>query len=63
MSVIRLATEIPGPGSRAVIERRQRAVPRGVPLAAPIALASGANAVVTDVDGNRLIDFAGGSVR
>ena len=60
MSVIRLATEIPGPGSRAVIERRQRAVPRGVPLAAPIALVSGENAVVTDVDGNRLIDFAGG---
>lgn len=60
MGVIRLATEIPGPGSRAVIERRQRAVPRGVALAAPIVLASGTNAVVTDVDGNQLIDFAGG---
>jgi len=60
MGVIRLATEIPGPGSRALIERRQRAVPRGVPLAAPIVLASGTNAVVTDVDGNQLIDFAGG---
>ncbi|MGH7538996.1 MAG: 4-aminobutyrate--2-oxoglutarate transaminase [Gemmatimonadales bacterium] len=60
MSVIRLATEIPGPNSRALIERRQRAVPRGVPLAAPIALVAGENAVVTDADGNRLIDFAGG---
>jgi len=60
MGVIRLATEIPGPGSRALIERRQRAVPRGVPLAAPIVLASGTNAMVTDVDGNQLIDFAGG---
>src|SRR5262245_12049965 len=60
MGVIRLATEIPGPRSRALIERRQRAVPRGVPLAAPIALVSGDNAVVTDADGNRLIDFAGG---
>ena len=60
MSVIRVATEIPGPGSRALIARRQDAVPRGVPLTAPIAIASGENAVITDVDGNRLIDFAGG---
>ena len=43
-----------------MIERRQRAVPRGVPLAAPVAIASGENAVVTDADGNRFIDFAGG---
>lgn len=60
MGVIRLVTEIPGPGSRSLIARRQHAVPRGVPLTAPIAIASGENAVVADVDGNRLIDFAGG---
>jgi 4-aminobutyrate aminotransferase / (S)-3-amino-2-methylpropionate transaminase / 5-aminovalerate transaminase len=60
MGAIRLVTEIPGPGSRSLIARRQQAVPRGVPLTAPIAIASGDNAVVTDVDGNRLIDFAGG---
>jgi 4-aminobutyrate aminotransferase/(S)-3-amino-2-methylpropionate transaminase len=29
-------------------------------LAAPVAIASGENAVVTDADGNRFIDFAGG---
>jgi 4-aminobutyrate aminotransferase/(S)-3-amino-2-methylpropionate transaminase len=60
MGAIRLMTEIPGPHSRALIARRQAAVPRGVPLTAPIAVASGENAVITDVDGNRLIDFAGG---
>ncbi len=60
MGAIRLVTEIPGPGSRSLIARRQHAVPRGVPLTAPIAIASGENALVTDVDGNRLIDFAGG---
>jgi len=60
MGVIRLTTEIPGARSRALLERRQRVVPRGVPLAAPLAIVSGENAVVTDADGNRLIDFAGG---
>ena len=60
MGVIRVTTQIPGVNSRAWIERRQRAVPRGVPLAVPLAIVSGENAVVTDADGNRLIDFAGG---
>ena len=60
MPAIQLRTEIPGPQSRALAERRRRAVPQGVPLTAPICLARGEGAVVTDVDGNRLIDFAGG---
>lgn len=60
MGVIRLETGIPGAKSRALLERREGAVPRGVPLSAPIAIVSGENAVVTDADGNRLIDFAGG---
>ncbi len=57
---IRLRTEIPGPGSLALLERRSRAVPRGVPHAAPLAIAHAEGAIVTDVDGNQLIDFAGG---
>ncbi|MEO8089024.1 MAG: 4-aminobutyrate--2-oxoglutarate transaminase [Gemmatimonadales bacterium] len=58
--VIRLQTEIPGPQSRALLARRAKAVPRGVPAVTPIAVALAEGAVLTDVDGNRLIDFGGG---
>src|SRR5918911_2720149 len=58
--VIELKTEIPGPASRALLERRARAVPRGVPFVTPIAIVRAEGAVLTDADGNRLIDFAGG---
>ncbi|HEV7364888.1 MAG TPA: 4-aminobutyrate--2-oxoglutarate transaminase [Gemmatimonadales bacterium] len=58
--VIRLQTEIPGPASRALLARRTNAVPRGVPAVTPIAVAHAEGAVITDVDGNRLIDFGGG---
>jgi 4-aminobutyrate aminotransferase/(S)-3-amino-2-methylpropionate transaminase len=58
--VIQLRTEIPGPASRALLERRSRAVPRGVPAVTPIAIVHAEGAVLTDADGNRLIDFAGG---
>ena len=40
--------------------RRTNAVPRGVPAVTPIAVAHAEGAVITDVDGNRLIDFGGG---
>ncbi|MEA2723636.1 MAG: 4-aminobutyrate aminotransferase / (S)-3-amino-2-methylpropionate transaminase / 5-aminovalerate [Gemmatimonadales bacterium] len=58
--VIRLQTEIPGPNSRALLARRGKAVPRGVPAVTPIAVVHADGAVLTDADGNRLIDFAGG---
>ena len=58
--VIHLQTEIPGPKSRALLARRAKAVPRGVPAVTPIAVAHAEGAVITDVDGNRLIDFGGG---
>ena len=58
--VIQIRTEIPGPKSRALLARRAAAVPRGVPAVTSIAIAHAEGAVVTDVDGNRLIDFAGG---
>ena len=58
--VIQLETEIPGPKSRALLARRAEAVPRGVPAVTPIAVVHAEGAVVTDADGNRLIDFGGG---
>jgi 4-aminobutyrate aminotransferase/(S)-3-amino-2-methylpropionate transaminase len=58
--VIQLRTEIPGPASRALLARRARAVPRGVPAVTPVAVVHAEGAVLTDADGNRLIDFAGG---
>ena len=59
-ATIRLKTAIPGPASQALLARRARAVPKGVPAVTPIAIAHAEGAVLTDVDGNRLIDFGGG---
>ncbi len=58
--VIHLQTEIPGPKSRSLLARRARAVPKGVPAVTPIAVAKAEGSVITDADGNRLIDFGGG---
>ncbi len=58
--VIQLRTAVPGPASRALLDRRARAVPRGVPVTVPVAVVQADGAVLTDADGNRLIDFAGG---
>jgi 4-aminobutyrate aminotransferase/(S)-3-amino-2-methylpropionate transaminase len=60
MGVIALKTPIPGPRSEEALARRGRAVPRGVPAVTPIAIVHAENAVLTDADGNRLIDFGGG---
>jgi 4-aminobutyrate aminotransferase/(S)-3-amino-2-methylpropionate transaminase len=57
---IRLRTEVPGPKSRALMERRRDAVVRGVYHATPVFAAYAEGAVVEDVDGNRFLDFSGG---
>jgi 4-aminobutyrate aminotransferase/(S)-3-amino-2-methylpropionate transaminase len=59
-NVIQLKTAIPGPKSQALMARRSKAVPRGVPAVTPIAVGHAEGVIVTDVDGNRFIDFAGG---
>lgn len=60
MSSIKLVTEIPGPRSREVVARREAATASGAAKLTPIAVESAHGAVVTDVDGNQLLDFAGG---
>ena len=55
----RIKTEIPGPESKALMERRRRAVPRGAVNAMPVFIKEARGALLTDVDGNTFIDFAG----
>ena len=56
----KLVTEVPGPKSLALFERRAAAIPPGVANIHPIVTARASGAIVEDVDGNRLIDLATG---
>ncbi|MGE5459179.1 MAG: 4-aminobutyrate--2-oxoglutarate transaminase [Solirubrobacterales bacterium] len=56
----KLITEIPGPRSRELFERRKAAIPPGVASIHPVVTARASGAIIEDVDGNRLIDFATG---
>ena len=60
MPSIEIRTEIPGPRSRAWIERKERVVANAKALWVPVFVESAEGALVTDVDGNTFIDFAGG---
>ena len=60
MNTIHLVTSVPGPKSRALIERRDAAIPRGLAHATPVYVARAQDAWLEDVDGNRFLDFAGG---
>ncbi len=57
---IELKTEIPGPRSREILERKERVVAAPLSLVHPIVIADGEGARLTDVDGNTFLDFAGG---
>ena len=56
----RLVTEIPGPMSRELFERRNKSVARGVSTTLPVFIARANGAILEDVDGNSLIDFGSG---
>ena len=55
-----LVTEIPGPISRALLERKQAAVANGVGISLPVFTAAAGGGILLDVDGNSLIDFGSG---
>lgn len=55
-----LKKRIPGEKSKALHERRNKAVPKAAYNVTPIYAKYARGAVVTDVDGNEIIDFAGG---
>lgn len=57
---INIKTEVPGPKGREILARREVAVSRGLGRSTPVVVASAHDALVTDVDGNTYIDFAGG---
>jgi 4-aminobutyrate aminotransferase / (S)-3-amino-2-methylpropionate transaminase / 5-aminovalerate transaminase len=60
MGTIQIRTAIPGPKSKALMDRRNAAVARGPFHSTPVFAAKADGAVIEDVDGNRFIDFAGG---
>ncbi len=55
-----LRTELPGPKSRALAERRAAAVAAGVASTMPVYVARADGGVIEDVDGNSLIDLGSG---
>jgi len=56
----RIVTEIPGPKSRELFERRKNAVPKAVASMTPVFTQAASGAIVQDVDGNSLIDLGAG---
>ncbi len=56
----RLVTEVPGPRSRAKLERRARHVASGVGTTLPVFVEAAGGGVLVDADGNSLIDLASG---
>src|SRR5438132_12291037 len=57
---IQLQTAIPGPKSKAILERKERVVADPLSIYIPIVISEAHGATITDVDGNVFIDFTGG---
>jgi 4-aminobutyrate aminotransferase/(S)-3-amino-2-methylpropionate transaminase len=55
-----LATAIPGPKSTEAIKRRTDAVPAGLGMAIPVIIERAHDAILEDIDGNRIIDLGSG---
>src|SRR3954463_7029842 len=57
---IELRTAIPGPKSKAILERKERVIADPLSIFLPVVVEEGRGATLTDVDGNTFIDFTGG---
>jgi 4-aminobutyrate aminotransferase / (S)-3-amino-2-methylpropionate transaminase / 5-aminovalerate transaminase len=60
MKHINLVTPIPGPKSQEILARRAATMPNGAAKSTEVVIESAKGALVKDVDGNTLLDFAGG---
>lgn len=60
MSTINMVTDVPGPRSRSILERKEKVVADALSIHAPVVVDRGEGAAVTDIDGNTLLDFSGG---
>src|SRR5438034_6453596 len=57
---IELRTEVPGPRSKEILERKERVVAEPLSVFLPVVVAEAHGATLTDVDGNTFLDFTGG---
>lgn len=57
---VALRTPVPGPKSRAVLDRLPDIVPRAVSVFAPLVVDHAHGSLMTDIDGNTFIDLTGG---
>lgn len=51
---------LPGPKAKAIIERREKAVPSAIKCSYPVVINRSEGAIIEDVDGNRFLDWIGG---
>jgi len=56
----KIKTEIPGLKSKKLLKLKEKYVPQGVFNTVPTFIKKGEGAVIEDIDGNILLDFAGG---
>ena len=57
---IELRTAIPGPRSKAILDRKDKVIADPLSIYLPVVIEEGRGATLTDVDGNTFIDFTGG---
>ena len=57
---IDIRTDIPGPRSKEILDRKEQVVAEPLSIYLPVVIAEGHGVTITDVDGNTFIDFTGG---